>query len=202
MIDNTKEYIACPAIHYDNGLKYAFMSVYGIETGFVLCGFRHPYISSILPTNVHFDRDKNKDVLSVKWDASQVVHKTTQGFITSYGRFVDRKEARTIAINCGQVKEEELHSDNLYSEDIFKFQKFYAKDDTDDAKDLIKGENLVITPCSAKFKCKSCAVRFECNAVFAYNRPNIYFDDSAYNLVLMCIEEIGIKQNVQFVNKS
>lgn len=128
MIDNTKEYIACSAIHYDNGMKYPFMGVYGIKSGFVICGLRHPYICAILPTNVYYERDTERSkVLSVKWDKSVEVHKTTQGFMTSYGRFVDRKEAREIAIDCGQCKEEEVQSDSLYSEDVFKYQKFYAE---------------------------------------------------------------------------
>lgn len=55
MIDDTKEYIACSAIHYDNGVNYSFMKVYGIETGFVLAGLRHPFIASILPTKNKYE---------------------------------------------------------------------------------------------------------------------------------------------------
>ena len=51
---------------------------------------------------------------------------TKQGFITSYGRFVDRKEGKGIAISCGQCKESEVGRE-LFSEDVFKYQKFYAK---------------------------------------------------------------------------
>jgi len=51
MIDNSKEYIACSAIYYDNGIKYTFMSGYGVKSGFVLGGLRHPFIVSILPSN-------------------------------------------------------------------------------------------------------------------------------------------------------
>lgn len=128
MIDDTKEYIACSAIHYDNGEKYPFMGVYGIKSGFVLCGLRHPYICAVLPTNVCCERGmESPKEHSVKWDKSIEAHKTTQGFMTSYGRFVDRKEAREIAIACGQCKEEEVRSANLYSEDVFKYQKFYAE---------------------------------------------------------------------------
>lgn len=128
MIDDTKEYIACSAIHYDNGEKYPFMEVYGIQSGFVLCGLRHPYIAVILPTNVHFQQDSEKVVtLSVEWNRSMENLRITEGFMTSHGRFTDREEAKKIAIACGQCKEEEIHSDSLYSEDVFKHQRYYAR---------------------------------------------------------------------------
>lgn len=43
-----KEVILCAAIHYDNGLEYPHQSIYGVKTGFVLCGYRHPNIIGIL----------------------------------------------------------------------------------------------------------------------------------------------------------
>lgn len=114
-MNNTKEYIACAAIHYNNGIKYPFMEVYGIESGFVLCGFRHPYIMSVLPTNVHYEQDEDKkQSLNVQWDKSTNICEVVQGFMTSYGRFVDRKEAKNIAIACGQCKEEEIYSSDLF----------------------------------------------------------------------------------------
>ena len=39
-----------------------------------------------------------------------------QGFYTSYGRFVDRKEALKIAKDAGQI---ELENETLYSEDLY-----------------------------------------------------------------------------------
>ena len=39
-----------------------------------------------------------------------------QGFYTSYGRFVDRKEAMNIAKKAGQV---ETDNETLYSEDLY-----------------------------------------------------------------------------------
>lgn len=79
-----------------------------------------------------------------------------------------------------------------------------SKDNISDIKrDLIKGENLVITTTNIEeFECDSCAVHSECMLIFGHNHPNIYFDDSAYNLVQMCTQGVGIKQNIQFVNKS
>lgn len=46
----------------------------------------------------------------------KVLDVTQQGFYTSYGRFVDRKEALDIAKKAGQV---ETDSETLYSEDLY-----------------------------------------------------------------------------------
>jgi hypothetical protein len=53
--------------------------------------------------------------------AEQIDH-DTDGFYTSYGRWVDRKEAARIALESGQVKrlhywEDKLDSSDLYIED-------------------------------------------------------------------------------------
>lgn len=134
MIDNSKEYIACAAIHYDNHIHYPYQNTYGIKTGFVLCGLRHPIIGSVLPTNIYFDKvEQNAKELAVKWSKGKVDQdgepmpqceqngKTYQGFMTSLGRFVDRKEAAIIAIQCGQIEKLEYGTE-LYSEDIFPIQ--------------------------------------------------------------------------------
>lgn len=44
---------------------------------------------------------------------------TKQGFYTSKGRFVDRKEARIIAIEAGQVGDTPNLSSRLFSEDLY-----------------------------------------------------------------------------------
>ena len=117
MIDDGKEYIACAAVWYDDGSRHHFQSAYGIETGFVIGCFRHPYTP--FPTNYNY---KGDDVLRYPTRAKC---KITQGFITSYGRFVGRKEAATIAKNCGQAPG--FNGDTLYSEDIFRYQKYRAE---------------------------------------------------------------------------
>ena len=132
MIDNSKEYIACSAIHYDNGKHYHFMEGYGVKSGFVIGGLRHPFILSVLPENVYFHttEEKQRELNpEMKWNNYLDKHETTQGFITSYGRFVDRKEAMEIALKCGQVREEYLGNKRigLFSEDIFPHQAIYAK---------------------------------------------------------------------------
>lgn len=47
------------------------------------------------------------------------VDKSTSGFYTSFGRYVDREEAARIALACGQCKESLIMGDRLDSSDIF-----------------------------------------------------------------------------------
>ena len=42
-----------------------------------------------------------------------------QGFVTTTGRFVDRKEAAQIALASGQITELKFVSDELFSEDLW-----------------------------------------------------------------------------------
>lgn len=140
MIDTTKEYIACSAIHYDNHRHYPYQNTYGINSGFVLCGLRHPIITSVLPTNIYFDKmPECAKELAVEWEKGKVDSdgkamseciengKTYQGFMTSLGRFVDREEAAKIAIECGQIKELNW-GNSLYSEDIFPTQAIRSEE--------------------------------------------------------------------------
>lgn len=104
MIDNTKEYISMSAIHIDDGKFHLLQEPYGITSGYVVGGFRHPYIMA---------------AIGIPEDEFNC----TFGFVTSYGRFVTRLEAVNIAVEAGQVKREDLNLEmGLYSEDIFKYQ--------------------------------------------------------------------------------
>ena len=50
---------------------------------------------------------------------SNEVDKKTDGFYTSYGRWVDRKEAAKIALESGQIEKLHYFKDKLDSSDIF-----------------------------------------------------------------------------------
>lgn len=126
------EYILCAAVHYDNGLEYKYQKNYGIETGFVLCGYRHPMICDILPFNPYylkklFDEDDKEAIqkyeeLNIKygWQEKDLTRcKTTQGFLTSKGRFVGRKEAYKIALNAEQIDNSNGVDGELFSEDLY-----------------------------------------------------------------------------------
>lgn len=117
MVDDSKEYISSAAIWYDDGIKHHYQSVYGIETGFVIGCFRHACCP--FPQNHAFN--PQEDELSYPCKGKATV---TQGFITSYGRFVSREEASRIAKSCGQVKVG--IGKTLFSEDVFPYQIFRA----------------------------------------------------------------------------
>lgn len=109
-----KEYILCAAIHYVQ--KYTNVSprqncytVAGspinIETGYVLCGFRH---DNIIKLNYSLGGETTTSKNSV------------QGFLTSKNRFVDRKEALKIALAANQVLDiSNLRGEILFSEDLY-----------------------------------------------------------------------------------
>lgn len=42
-----------------------------------------------------------------------------QGFVTSHGRFVDRRKARIIANKASQTSARDMHSVELFSEDLW-----------------------------------------------------------------------------------
>lgn len=104
MID---EYVLCAAIHYDDGeINTKRRCKNYPKTGIVICGFRHPDIISILPTNNSLRNDGKE-------------YKCTQGFITSEGRFVDREEAYSIAKKANQLLNDFEGKSELFSEDIY-----------------------------------------------------------------------------------
>ena len=130
--NSENEHIICAAIHYDNGLRYNFHDTYGIDTGFVLAGYRHPHICSVLPENPYYLKrlfnEVNKEViqkyeeLKVKygWQEEGLTRcKCVQGFLTSKGRFVDRKEAWKIARAAGQIDDNGGCERELFSEDLY-----------------------------------------------------------------------------------
>ena len=144
MIDNTKEYIICAAIWYndgisrddeqkklENGEKRTFPAHFrgatyqnkNISTGFVIGQWRHGNVISILPTN----------------PAMNGGMKVCQGFLTSTGRFVDRWQGMYLAWTVGQVDSETALNKN-YS----NYNKNIVKDEYDiyNAIDILKGFDI------------------------------------------------------------
>ena len=135
MTNKIQEYILCAAIWYDNGLIYERQKhIYGVPTGFVLCGYRHPDIIDVLPTNPHFmekcfEKKENNpeqiqkyEELKYKygWQEDSLTRcNTVQGFLTSKGRFVNRKDAWEIALSSGQIGEDGGYNHELFSEDLY-----------------------------------------------------------------------------------
>lgn len=98
------ERIICAAIFYDDGIERGNMPV-NAKTGVVACGLRHANCFAILHT-IYPERD--------------YINNSTQGFLTSLNRFVDRVKAGEIALKSGQIEQlsyfngRELDSSDLY----------------------------------------------------------------------------------------
>ena len=98
-----EERIICSAIWFDDDIARANQNVI---SGFVVAGLRH---SDCFRTASVFDPEYKYN------------YRSKQGFLTSGNRFVDRKEALSIAISARQVKKKELHNPliGLFSEDLY-----------------------------------------------------------------------------------
>lgn len=88
-----EEKILCAAIHKPNEKDLN-------DKPLIYCGFRHAYIL---------------------WQSEQVSRNPRhQGFLTSKGRFVDRKEALKIALENDQIIDKsKLRGEILFSEDLY-----------------------------------------------------------------------------------
>jgi hypothetical protein len=96
------ETILCAAIWYINRSFYKNQPK-DIEYGYVMCGYRH---NDIIRLHTILTHEATRSETSI------------QGFITSENRFVDRKEAKQIAIAAGQYKGNNT-SELLFSEDLY-----------------------------------------------------------------------------------
>lgn len=111
---NNEEYILCAAIWYNDGINHKNNSCPNVETGVVLMGHRHYNIISLMPTGRDYLKDHpERNLLGM--DNFEPI----QGFVTSTGRFVDRKEGVEIAFAAGQVDEKVLNCGRLMSEDLY-----------------------------------------------------------------------------------
>lgn len=99
MIDNKKEYIICAAINYTK-----FECKDG-SIGLIVCGRRH------------------HDCINVFWNLSGIPTRRPndiQGFMTSKNRFLDREEAAKLALEIGQIVDEDIEvTHTLISEDLY-----------------------------------------------------------------------------------
>lgn len=110
-----KERILCAAIHYDDGTKRPHLPR-NILTGVVVCGWRHGNCISTFAALLYPNWLKD-----LRYDEKRIhfLNNHIQGFMTSNGRFVDRKEAMEIALKCGQLPNINDLTDKLYSEDLY-----------------------------------------------------------------------------------
>jgi len=101
-----KERIICAAIYYNDGI-HRELQPRNIETGIVVCGWRHGNCNVIL--NAIFP---NRDYIINNKDSKT----TIQGFLTDKGNFVNREFGGRIAFEAGQISK---LTDCLFSEDLY-----------------------------------------------------------------------------------
>lgn len=95
--DPDQEKIICAAAHYDDGLEYDCQPE-NIDSGFVVGGRRHDACIGIL--------------YGLGYNLSSEYR--TEGFITTFNRFVGRTKAADIAKDAGQADTDYLFSEDLY----------------------------------------------------------------------------------------
>jgi hypothetical protein len=103
------EKILCAAIHVDDDKEYIDAPI-GIQFGFIVCGRRHS------------DCYQTIELLTGNTELGNTVGRERQGFVTSYNRYVGRKEAWTIAIKANQVVHGPTNTDEdsiLISENLY-----------------------------------------------------------------------------------
>ncbi len=105
-MEEFKERILCSAIWYQDQPTAHLLPV-NVDRGVVVCGLRHPHciytINALLGTRM----------------CEQGTH--IQGFLTNTNRFVDRKEAKVIAIAANQLigNTHPGPGTGLFSEDLY-----------------------------------------------------------------------------------
>jgi len=113
MIDNSKEYILCAAIWYQDGTEAprGFIAQ-NIDTGVVIGQWRHGNCINVRATNPVWNKKKlaeryecDNDNIPMTIEKPDISYDEVDGFITSHGRFVDRWQAAKIAMDCGQLPE-------------------------------------------------------------------------------------------------
>ena len=82
------EYVMCAANWVNDGVEYMYQP-YNIETGIVLCGWRHPCIFAQCVKLPKFKEHNDN---------------TEQGFLTTKNRFLTREEALELVKSNGQLK--------------------------------------------------------------------------------------------------
>ena len=129
MIDNSKEYIICAAIWYQDGTEAPRgMIAQNIDSGVVIGQWRHGNCINVRATNPIWNKKTleervNREIadipMMVSKETPDVEYDSVDGFLTSHGNFVDRWQAAKIALDCGQLsKDQALRSWDRNEDDI------------------------------------------------------------------------------------
>lgn len=115
---STQERILCSAIYVDTKEAVPARRSYAYpETGLVFSGWRHGDCFTTL--NAWAQRLTQAEIMFIGFE--QIAGRN-QGFLTSTGRYVDRKEGALIAKAAGQFRNPEraaLEDVELFSEDLY-----------------------------------------------------------------------------------
>lgn len=111
-MNNKVEYILCAAYRFKKGYHTPNCQEYLDRTGNELEAIYHEPWRDVFRMATGW---RHADVL-YKWGKEVLDQSDGGGFMTSKGRYVDRKEAAEIAYNAGQTDEKKSC---LYSEDLY-----------------------------------------------------------------------------------
>lgn len=116
------ERVLCAAIYVDTGrTEPGGTNSYGYpETGLVFCGLRHNDCFVVL--NAWLSRLTRSELRRLNQIEPHQTHGKRQGFLTTAGRYVDRREAQALALAAGQVdpqKTIQAVPGDLFSEDLY-----------------------------------------------------------------------------------
>ena len=135
MIDNSKEYVLCAAIWYQDGTEaLKGMIAQNIDSGVVIGQWRHGNCINVRATNRlwnkkmlkdRLERDSDDIPMRISDEKPDVEYSYVDGFITSEGRFVDRWQGMELALLAGQVDEESAINKNWGGDEEYMkdFQK-------------------------------------------------------------------------------
>lgn len=122
MIDTSKEWILCAAIWYQDGTEAPRgLIAQNIDSGVVIGQWRHGNCINVRSTNPLWNAKrlaerKGEIPMITKYEDTLEYFNYVDGFITSYGRFVDRWQGMEIAYEAGQVDEKRAKKKNYDGE--------------------------------------------------------------------------------------
>ena len=142
MIDNSKEYVICAAIWYQDGTEAprGFIAQ-NINTGVVIGQWRHGNCINVRSTNPLWNAKrlaerKGEVPMFNKYEDTLEYFQYVDGFLTSEGRFVDRWQGMQVAYEAGQVdekraKKKDYNGEKYTSEEFQNQVPRYRHSETD-----------------------------------------------------------------------
>ena len=112
------EHILCAAIYVDTGKAEPPRRSHNYPaTGLVFLGWRHGDCFTTL--HAWAGRLTDEEKASIEAIQEHQLHGRNQGFLTSTGRYVGRREAWGLASEAGQIVSPKVRGTSLCSEDLY-----------------------------------------------------------------------------------